>query len=371
MSPERREETVAFMKRALELAGRSRPSPNPRVGAVVVAGSKIIGEGFHERAGSPHAEVIALREAGAAARGADLYVTLEPCCHVGKTGPCTDAILGSGVARVVVGMVDPDRRVSGMGIRRLEDAGIEVEVGVCFEECADLLFGYSTHRCLGRPAVILKAAATLDGKLATSSGDSRWISCEASRARAHAMRAHADAVLIGVGTVLADDPLLTVRHVDGPDPIRVVMDSSLRIPLESRLVTSAATAPLVIAHTSTDPNKIAALESIDGVTTLNCSAGEEGRVDPEDMLSRLGGMGILEILVEGGATVLGAFVAAGLADRFALFLAPKLLGSGLSWLQFSGVGDIASATRTQIDRVTRIDEDILLEGSFHTFPSAS
>ena len=357
--------TSDHMRRALELARSARPSPNPRVGAVVVADGRIVGEGFHAKAGTPHAEVIALGEAGYAAQGATLYVTLEPCCHAGKTGPCTEVIRASGISRVVVGMIDPDERVSGKGIEELGRMGIDVEVGVNQRECGEILFGYTVHRREGRPGVTLKAAITLDGRIATETGDSRWISGEDSRAMAHSMRAACDAVLVGISTILADDPMLTVRHVDGRSPSRVVMDTGLRTPVDCKLISSAEEAPVFLAHGPEAPeDRRLALGDIDGVTLLECAAGDDGRVHPGDLLKRLAGMGVLDLLVEGGARIHGSFARARLADRFALFVAPKLLGAGRAWIDFAGIDEVSGAAAANIERVTRIGDDLLVQGTF-------
>src|SRR6476619_7497418 len=219
------DEDTQYMQRALRLAARAagRTSPNPMVGTVVVRGGKIVGEGYHHAAGEPHAEVNALAKAGDAARGATLYATLEPCAHHGRTPPCVDAIVDAGVSRVVVGIEDPDERVRGAGIRALRAAGVTVDVGVCAEEVRAQLAPYLKHRATGRPWVVLKLAATLDGRTAAPDGSSRWITGEAARADAHRLRAESDAVVVGAGTVRADDPSLTVRDAEGSDPLRVVL----------------------------------------------------------------------------------------------------------------------------------------------------
>ncbi|HUT77208.1 MAG TPA: bifunctional diaminohydroxyphosphoribosylaminopyrimidine deaminase/5-amino-6-(5-phosphoribosylamino)uracil reductase RibD [Polyangia bacterium] len=332
----------AFMDEALDLARRSRPSPNPRVGAVLVKGGRIVGRGHHVAPGEPHAEMNALADAGAAAEGADLYVTLEPCCHYGRTGPCTVRIQAANLGRVIVGIVDPDPRVSGRGIAFLEDAGHEVVLGVREQECRRLLAGYWMHRVHGRPLVTLKAAITLDGRIATTEGHSRWISGEASRVRAHELRADSDAVLVGLGTVLADDPLLTVRQVSGRNPLRVVVDSRLGTPPRARLIATAAEVPVLLAHTISGRPAVGGLCGINGVELLECPATDHGRVDLAWLVERLAARGVLSLLVEGGATVHGAFVTAGLADRAVLFVAPRLFGSGPSWLAFDGSGTVES-----------------------------
>jgi diaminohydroxyphosphoribosylaminopyrimidine deaminase/5-amino-6-(5-phosphoribosylamino)uracil reductase len=362
MSPEHPPIDPAYMRQALALAGAHRPSPNPRVGAVIVKDGRVVGSGAHERAGQPHAEVLAIANAGAAARGADMYVTLEPCCHQGRTGPCTEAIKQAGLARVIIGMIDPDPRVRGRGARCLEQRGYSPSVGVLEEECRRMLEGYATHRLLGRPQVTLKAAITLDGAIAARGGDSRWISSSASRARAHALRAEADAVLVGVETVLADDPELTVRHVAGDDPLRVVLDSKLRTPTQSKLVATAARAPLLLAHAGAPPAAVARFAGFTGVETLACAATPDGRVDPRDLLRVLAERGMLSLLVEGGGRVHGALLAAGVADRFALFLAPKLLGPGVPWIALPPRDAVSAAIAVEELAAEPLGPDLLITG---------
>ena len=356
---------AAHMRRALELARRARPSPNPRVGAVVVRDGAIVGEGFHERPGLPHAEVMALREAGERARGADIYITLEPCCHEGRTGPCTEALCAAGIRRAVVGMIDPDANVRGGGVATLEERGIEVSLGILEAECRRMLEGYVQQRTEGRPLVRLKAAVSLDGVLAARSGESKWITGGESRRRAHALRAEADVVVVGVGTVLADDPRLTVRDAPGLTPLRLVLDSRLRTPLESRLVASASLSqPVLIAHAADDGARAAELSSRAGVETILCAAGPGGEIDIRDLLERLARRGALSILVEGGAKVLSSFARQGLADRFSLFVAPKLIGSARTWIALPETLDLGGAIPARFDDAVRLGDDYLLEGAF-------
>jgi len=356
---------LGFMRRALELARRSRPSPNPRVGAVVVKGDAILGEGFHERPGLPHAEVIALRAAGDRARGAELFVTLEPCCHEGRTGPCTESVHAAGVRRVVIGMIDPDENVRGRGIAELERLGHEVTIGALEGEIRNMLEGYVMHRTYGRLLVRLKAAVSLDGAMSTRTGESRWISGEESRRRAHRLRSDADAVVIGVGTALADDPLLTVRDAVGPTPLRVVLDSALKTPIDGRLIASAAPSqPVLLAHTERGIARVAAYHERRGVETLLCDADPGGLVRLGPVLEALSAREALSVLVEGGPTVLRSFAAAGLADRFSLFLAPKLIGSGRTWMPLADIDSIEDAVAVRIDATERLGEDLLVEGAF-------
>jgi diaminohydroxyphosphoribosylaminopyrimidine deaminase / 5-amino-6-(5-phosphoribosylamino)uracil reductase len=312
------------MRRAIEQAAgvRGTTSPNPWVGCVIEPGDH---RGATSPPGGPHAEVHALRAAGDAARGATLFTTLEPCSHFGRTAPCTEAIIEAGVARVVVGVEDPDPLVAGQGIERLRAAGIEVTVGVCADEVREQLAPYLKHRETGRPLVVLKLAATLDGGTAAPDGSSRWITGEAARTDAHVLRAESDAVLVGAGTVRVDDPELTVRHVDGNDPLRVVLG---KVPDGARV------------HP--------ALEL-------------EGNLD--DVLSELGRRGVLQLLVEGGASVAHAFHNARLVDRYVLYLAPALFGGDDARGLFAGPGavTIGDVWRGRIRSVRMVGDDLRVD----------
>src|SRR5712671_6249478 len=295
--------------------GLGRTHPNPVVGAVVARGGRVLGVGHHRKAGGPHAEVAALRQAGRAARGADLYVTLEPCNHQGRTPPCTDAILEAGIARVFVGSIDPNPLVQGRGVRRLRSAGIEVRTGVLRAACDaanEMWFKFIGRKL---PWVVLKAAVTLDGKLAAPSGDSRWVSGPRARALVHELRDELDAVLVGVGTALADDPRLTARGPGLRDPVRVVVDSLARLPPAARLLRQRSSARTLIACTLRAPAaRVAALERA-GAEIVRCRADRAGRVDLKDLLKRLAGRGLTSVLVEGGAAIHGGFLARALWDE--------------------------------------------------------
>lgn len=355
-----------YMAQALALARRAegRTRPNPPVGAVVVAAGRVVGEGFHPEAGQPHAEIFALREAGELARDADLYVTLEPCvCH-GRTGPCVDAILAAGIGRVLVGTQDPNPRVSGRGIDRLRAAGVEVLVGIRETECRRLIAPFARHITSGLPHVTLKTAITLDGRTATATGDSQWISGAASRLQVHRLRDQVDAVVVGIGTVLFDDPRLTTRVPEGGrNPLRVVVDSQLRIPGHARLLGELSSASTLIATTvRAELRKVEQLRS-QGVEVM---VGEavDGRVDLSELLGRLGRRGLQRLLLEGGATLNDAFLRAGLVDRMMVFVAPKIIGGGDGFGMFAGTGvsRLADAWRLTDVRTTRFEEDILIEG---------
>jgi diaminohydroxyphosphoribosylaminopyrimidine deaminase / 5-amino-6-(5-phosphoribosylamino)uracil reductase len=315
-----------WMKRALELARKGRPSPNPHVGAVLVKNGELVGSGHHERAGEDHAEIVAIRAAGDNAAGATLYVTLEPCNHVGRTPPCTDAVIAAKIARVVVGCVDPNPNVTGGGIEKLRAAGILVETGLLEAECAVLIRPWAKHVTVGLPYVSLKLALSLDGRIATRTGASKWVTGAEARARVHALRAASDAVAIGIGTALADDPRLTVRDAPGGSPLRVVFDTKLRLPTHSRLVETAVEIPTwVICNADASASAEEELTTR-GVEVLRAPASAEGRIDVLAALKLLASRGIVSLMVEGGAELAGSILAAHLADELHAFVAPILLG---------------------------------------------
>ncbi len=358
--------TKKFMQRALDLGrqGEGRTRPNPAVGAVVCKDGQVVGEGYHPRAGEPHAEIFALRRAGELARGADLYVTLEPCSHQGKTGPCADAVIAAGISRVFVGTSDPNPLVSGRGITRLREAGIQVEVGIMEAECRRLIAPFAKHVATGLPYLVLKSAITLDGNSATFTGDSQWISSETSRASVHRLRDRMDAIMVGVGTVLKDDPRLTTRLPEGgQDPLRIVVDSALRIPEAASVLSVASGAPTLIATTARAPrDKIERLRAR-GAEILEI--GERGgRVDLSQLMVQLGAQGIQSILLEGGAELNAGALAADIVDRVMIFVAPKLLGGfgGKGIFAGCGVATLAEARELEDVLVTRFGDDILIEG---------
>jgi diaminohydroxyphosphoribosylaminopyrimidine deaminase/5-amino-6-(5-phosphoribosylamino)uracil reductase len=327
-------------------------SPNPPVGAVVLdADGVVVGEGWTRPAGGPHAEVVALQQAGGRARGGTAVVTLEPCRHQGRTGPCTSALLEAGVARVVVACSDPTPEAGG-GADVLRCAGVDVETGVLAGEVArGPLEAWLTSRRTGRPFVTWKYAATLDGRSAAADRTSRWITGEQSRADVHRLRGEADAVVAGVGTVLADDPLLDTRPDPGHQPLRVVVDSRGRTPLTARALSGAR------------PAVVAVREGVEDGTypdQLALPADDDGRVQLPALLSALQDRGVVSVLLEGGPTLAGAFVRQGLVDRVVGYVAPALLGSGPAALQDAGVGTISAAHRLRLDDVTRTGEDVRL-----------
>jgi len=350
-----------YMRLALREArrGLGRTSPNPAVGALLVKGGRVVGRGHHARAGAPHAEVMAIRDAGASARGADLYTTLEPCDHFGRTPPCSLAILEAGVRRVFLGSDDPNPRANGRGVRRLRRAGVEVEAGVLREDCDAINEHWFRFITTGRPHVTLKVAATLDGRIATASGDSRWVTGPEARAHVHRLRHAVDAVLVGSGTVRADDPRLTARLPGGRgrDPVRVVLDSRLELPTALRLFRQRSEAATLVAHVAGTPPA----KTPRGVEYLRCRA-RRGRVDLRYLLSRLGERGVTTLLVEGGAEVNRSFLEAGLVDQLLLFVAPKLAGGGIPWLGGEGPARMAEALPVHDLRVRRLGRDVLLSG---------
>ncbi len=354
------------MRRALALAARGlgRTSPNPAVGAVVVRGDTVVGEGFHERAGAPHAERVALGIAGEAARGADLYVTLEPCCHHGRTPPCTEAIIEAGIARVFYACADPDPRASGDGHRQLEAAGVQVEAGLLRDEAERVNEAYLKHKRTGRPFVTLKLAMSLDGKIATRSGDARWITGEAARRRVHEMRNSSDAVMVGVGTVLADDPRLTTRGIEGGrDALRVICDSRARTPPDARVISQDSDAPCLVAVAEgAGAERVEALrEAGPEVLVL---PGQNGRVDLDALSLALGEREVMSVLLEGGGTLAWSALKSGMVDKVALFYAPMILGGDEAIPAVGGLGieRIADAFRLREMTVERVGDDLLVEG---------
>jgi diaminohydroxyphosphoribosylaminopyrimidine deaminase/5-amino-6-(5-phosphoribosylamino)uracil reductase len=314
-----------LMARALELARLGDPSPNPHVGCLIADGAQILGEGFHQTAGHDHAEVAAIK-AASSTQGKSLYVTLEPCNHVGKTPPCVDAIISAGIRRVVIGTRDPNPRVEGGGAERLRAAGIEVVEGVMEVEAAKLILPWTKYITQGTSYLTLKLALSLDGRIATRSGASKWITCPESRLRVQALRAQHDAVMVGVNTVLTDDPRLTVRDVPGRSPVRVVVDSKLRIPLSSQVVQTANQVPTCVATTAQAGRADAEALEAAGVRLLRVPATAEGRCDTVAVLRELAAREVVSVMCEGGAELAGSLLAHASVDELHVFMAPRLLG---------------------------------------------
>lgn len=352
-----------YMERALELARMAEgdTSPNPMVGCVLVRDGRIIGEGWHHRAGESHAEVEAIRDAKNKVRGATAYVTLEPCSHVGRVGPCCVALARMGIARVVCAMADPNPKVAGAGIRYLQDNGVQVEVGLCQREAEKLNEKFLFAITHDRPFVSLKYAMTLDGKIATASGDSQWVTGEAARSKAHYLRKTHDAVLVGVGTVLADNPELTTRLVKGKNALRIVLDAGLRTPLTAAVLNEAANTLIFVGE---DYNREHAqvLTQMDWVEVLPVPESAPGRLDLKAVMNVLAQRKIRSVLVEGGSRVLGAFKDAGLVDRVYAFVAPKLCGGqeALSAVGGGGVQLMDAALQLEDLEVEQLGADVLL-----------
>lgn len=359
---------LTFMARALRLAerGRGKTAPNPPVGAVIVRDGEVVAEGWHRGPGMPHAEVEAFATAGDRARGGTLYVTLAPCTHAGRTPACLPAVIGSGVTRVVIATADPNPREESGSVDALLAAGIEVTVGVMETEARALIGGFTRWVRSGRPAVTVKIASSLDGRVAAADGSSRWVTGPAARRDAHRLRGWSNAVMVGIGTVLADDPALTcrLRGYDGPQPLRVVLDSAARLPVASTVLDG--TAPTLVAVTQ----KAADV----AVETLRAAGAEvvrfpsrEGRVDVAAVLDELGRRGVCDLLVEGGPTVTGELVERRLVDRYIFYIAPKLLGQvGLSAIAGVIAPNIADARELTITSVRRMGSDVKIEAKPRT-----
>jgi diaminohydroxyphosphoribosylaminopyrimidine deaminase/5-amino-6-(5-phosphoribosylamino)uracil reductase len=351
-----------FMRQAVRLArrGLGRTSPNPPVGAVVVAGGRVVARGYHRGAGCPHGEIEALRAAGPRSRGATLYVTLEPCNHHGRTPPCTEAILAAGVRRVVFGVRDPNPRVRGGGAARLRRRGIVVESGVEADACAELVAAFSSLVTRGRPLVTLKLAASLDGRIATRTGASRWITSAPARDLVHRLRNEYDAVMVGAGTVLADDPELTCRLRGGRDPLRVIVDGRLRTPLTARVVSAAAAPGTVIATTTRSGRKLDALRRR-GVRVLTLP-GRAATISLPALMRRLAADGVSSVLIEGGAVLAATAVRARVVDRAFFFLASKLIGGdGVPMIGPLGVRTMDQTPALRVVRTKTLGPDLLVE----------
>ena len=351
-----------YMRLALDLAhkGAGYTTPNPIVGAVVVKDGKIVGQGYHHEFGGPHAEVFALEEAGERACGATIYVTLEPCSHYGKTPPCADRIIQARISRAVVACRDPNPLVNGEGIRKIRAAGIEVTEGVLEKEARRANEIFFTFVATGLPFVQLKLAESLDGKIATHTGDSKWISGDRSRTEVHRLRRRFAAILVGANTVINDDPLLTVRHVEGPNPVRIVLDGRGRIPLDARML--SAEGRTIVATATMPENKETSLRER-GVE-IWCLPSDDGKVDLQALLSRLGKENLDSLLIEGGGETAAAFLDAGLVDKVSFFIAPMIIGGrdGVPAVGGEGVAQVADALRLRDVNITRCGDDIMING---------
>lgn len=353
-----------YMQMALKLAakGQGYASPNPMVGAVLVKDGQIIGQGYHQCCGQSHAEVNAIADAKESVAGSTLYVTLEPCCHHGKTPPCTDRIINQGIARVVIGTTDANPKVSCRGVSLLQAAGIDVQTGLLEAQCRELNEVFFHFMETGLPFVTLKFAQTLDGRIATAQGRSQWISSPASLKLVHRLRARHDAILVGIGTVLHDDPELTVRLVRGRNPLRVVVDSHLKIPETSKLVATASATPTFIATTRHPDHDRARLLASRGVNILSIDADPNGRVDLRKLLKRLAKENISSVMVEGGSQIITSFLSQHLAQRIVAVIAPKILGQGTQTVGDLQITDLDQAQKISIKRISRLGADLVIDG---------
>ncbi len=354
-----------MMQHALALAekGAGYVNPNPLVGAVIVKNGRVIGEGYHTKFGALHAEREALANTTENPKGATMYVTLEPCCHTGKTPPCTEAIIGAQLARVVIGIKDPNPLVAGKGIAQLEDAGIEVTVGICEKACRQqnaAFIHFITHQT---PYIISKYAMTLDGKIATRTGHAKWITGEMARTHTHQTRARVAGILVGIGTVLADDPLLTARLPEAHQPIRIICDSNLLLPLNSQLVQTTHLAPVLIATTVKDPAKHQPYLDR-GCEVCVLPAKEDGHLDLKALVKALGARHIDSVLVEGGATIHGSFLDEGLIHEVHAYLAPKLFGGTEAPTPVKGQGVELATQALALTEISYhpLGEDLLIKG---------
>jgi len=357
-----------FMRQALELAARARgrTSPNPMVGAVIVKSGKIIGEGYHHQAGTPHAEIHAINSAGENAKGAELYVTLEPCCHRGRTPPCTKAVIQAGISTVIMAMHDPNPLVAGKGKAELEANGITVNSGLLEQEARKLNEFYIKYITTGLPFVMLKSAMSLDGKIATYTGKSKWITSEISRRKVHELRDAVDAILVGVGTVIADNPSLTTRLMDkeGKDAIRIIVDSQARIPLPSRVLHLDSTTPTLIVVTPKTPeDKISRLKTV-GAEVIVIPERNDGKVNLKALMETLGRRKVTSVMIEGGSEINASVLKEGIADKVMMFIAPKFIGGKTAPGPIGGQGieQLSNSIELQNIQVAKMGEDILVEG---------
>lgn len=357
------------MIRALALAqqARGRTSPNPLVGAVIVNGGKIVGEGYHQKAGGPHAEIHALQSAGANAKGGTLYVNLEPCCHTGRTPPCTEAIINAGINCIYAAHLDPNPIVSGKGIKQLAAAGIEVNVGLCAEAAEKLNEVFIKQMTTDYPFVILKIAMSLDGKIATSTGESEWITSPASRQKVHELRDEVDAIIVGIGTVLTDNPALTTRlpNKKGKDATRIVLDSHARTPTSAKIFNPESEADVILAVTPLAFASNIALLKVTGAEILEIPA-KDGKVCIKTLMETLGARGITSVMIEGGGEVNSSALLSGIVDKVVCFVAPKFIGGKEAPGVFGaeGIEQLSDAPELKRRTITELDGDILIEGYF-------
>ncbi len=352
-----------YMQLAIELAkkGTGHTSPNPLVGCVIVKNGRIMTDGYHERYGGYHAERNALNKCEEDLTGADLYVTLEPCCHHGQTPPCTDIILERGIGRVFIGAMDPNPKVAGKGVQILREHGVQVETGIMEKECLELNEVFMQYITTGIPYVAMKYAMTMDGKIATYTGDSKWVTGEVARHHVHELRKRYSAIMVGIGTVLVDDPMLNCRIEEGVDPVRIICDSRLRIPLESRIVQTAKNISTIVAYAVGDAEKEKALKET-GVELIQIN--EKGRVDFVKLLKELGRKKIDSVLIEGGGTFHGTVLKSGMVNRIFCYMAPKLIGGkeARSPVEGDGFSYMREALEITDTEIIKLGEDICFTG---------
>ncbi len=352
-----------YMHLAIKLAkkGNGSVSPNPLVGAVIVKNGRIIGQGYHKEFGGPHAEVNAIKNATGDVARATLYVTLEPCCHTGKTPPCVESIVENKFEKVVVGAIDANPLVSRKGLNYLQSRGIEVTAGVLEDECRRLNEVFFHFMETGMPFVTVKYAETFDGRIATANGQSQWISSPASLKFAHQLRARHDAILVGAQTVIKDNPELTVRHIRGRNPLRVVVDSSLKVPLQAKVFQNLSSADTLIATTKTTDNPKCQRIADYGVQIISVDADSEGKVDLKKLFKILAAKGISSILVEGGAQITTSVLKDNLASRLVTIIAPKIIGKGIEAIGNLNIIDLAHAKKLSFQKIKRIGPDIMID----------
>lgn len=354
-----------YMKKALALArkGEGWTSPNPMVGAVIVKDGKIIAEGYHRRYGENHAEINAINSASGSIEGATFYITLEPCTHYGKTPPCVDRIIASKPARVVVGVTDPNPVVSGRGIKILKSSGIETKTDVLKEECIKLNERYFKFTTTGIPFITLKYAQTLDGRIASATGHSKWISSNASLKFAHKLRSYHDAIMVGIGTVLVDDPDLTLRLAKGKNPVRVVIDPHLKIPSDARVLRNQEDSrTIIVSGTQHNKDKLSHLRNME-IETITIPEHYENRINLKTCLTKLGERGISSILVEGGARIITSFMKERLVDKLIVIMAPKIMGRGVEAVGNLDILSVDNSIRLDIVKIFRRGVDIIVEAT--------
>jgi diaminohydroxyphosphoribosylaminopyrimidine deaminase/5-amino-6-(5-phosphoribosylamino)uracil reductase len=343
-----------YMREAVRLARKGFTSPNPMVGAVIVKERQVVGKGYHKKYGNPHAEVMAIRDAKDRSIGSTMYVNLEPCVHYGKTPPCCDAIIKAGIKRVYVSMLDPNPLVRGKGIEKLRSAGIDVVLGLCEKEARELNEAYIKYMEKGYPFVTMKIASTLDGKIATRDGESKWITGEKSRKFVHKLRESVDAVVVGINTIIKDDPLLTTRGER--EPFRIVLDEELNIPEKARVLGEKC----IIA--TTEKAKISRVKKLQGKARIWILKEEKGKVSLHSLLKRAWEEKLVSILVEGGGEVFNEFLLSGMVDKFYLFLAPRILGDGITWVKSLNIKWLKDSLWIKKVKYKKLEEDILIEG---------